>query len=127
MSLGKRIKELRGADTLQDFCNRIDNMIKPANLSSIERDQSKPSLDVLTKISEVYNCSLDWLLRGIGEKSPGSGYVLPTPPVSPDLELMTKYLKVLEENSELQKRLNKEQEKEIEKLQAANSGVKTPQ
>lgn len=101
MSLGQRILKLRGEETLQEFCNRLGNIIKPSNLSSIERDKSNPSLDVLMKISEVYGCSLDWLLKGTGqgpivveEKNPESEYK------SKYIELLERHTKLLEDTLE---------------------------
>lgn len=122
MSVGQRLKELRGGMSQIDFAKQFG--VTSSTISGIEAGKSIPSVELATRICEMYNCSLDWLLRGIGEKE--TAKVQPVTPAL-DIDLMTKYLKVLEENSELQKRLNKEQEKEIEKLQAANSGVQTPQ
>lgn len=124
MSVGQRIKELRGRMSQIDFAKQFG--VTSSTISGIEAGKSIPSVELATKICELYNCSLDWLLRGVGEKKNESTEIAQKQYPIVD-ELMTKYLKVLEENSELQKRLNKEQEKEIEKLQAANSGVKTPQ
>lgn len=67
--IGERIKEIRGRQTLDEFCDSIGNIIKTSNLLSIERNDSNPSITVLMAISDVYNCSLDWLLRGIGSKT----------------------------------------------------------
>jgi len=61
MDIASKLKELRyilGMNQLE-FTEFLD--IKQSTLSAYERDISNPSLDVLLKISQRCNVSLDWL------------------------------------------------------------------
>lgn len=107
MTVGERVREVRGIKTLEEFSRLLG--VKGANISHIENNRSQMSLELAVKISEVYGVSLDWLLRGTGNKDgspaktddPQENYVT----ISKD-ELLNLY-----------KRLNQQQEEEIGKLQ----------
>ncbi|MGX5854548.1 helix-turn-helix transcriptional regulator [Dyadobacter jiangsuensis] len=60
---GGRFRDLRGRKSLADFATSLG--VTPQQISRIENGQSKPSLDLAEKVCEIYNVSLDWLLRGI--------------------------------------------------------------
>lgn len=66
MSVGRRLREIRGTKTLEEFSKLLG--VKGPNISHIENDRSKMSLELAIKISEVYGVSLDWLLKGVGTK-----------------------------------------------------------
>lgn len=67
MPINQRIKELRGKMTLKEFVEPLG--VSMAAISSIENGRSNLSLDLAEKICEVYGCSMDWLVRGIGTKN----------------------------------------------------------
>ena len=58
MSLGQALRKLRKHKglTLAELANKTDSYV--GNLSRIERDVSRPSLDLLYRISEALNFSL---------------------------------------------------------------------
>ena len=66
MSIGQRIRELRGIKTLNEFSEKLG--IKVANISSIENGHSGLSVELALKITEVCGVSMDWWL--IGEEKP---------------------------------------------------------
>lgn len=67
MTTGERIRELRGKLTLEDFSQKFE--VSAQQISRLENDKSGISPELAIKICDVYNCSLDWLLRGIGSKT----------------------------------------------------------
>ena len=66
MTVSQRLKELRGEKSLQEFVEPLG--ITAAAISNVEHGRSKLSIDLAEKICEVYKCSMDWLIRGIGQK-----------------------------------------------------------
>lgn len=72
MTVGERVKFLRGKKNLADFGAELG--VSGTQISRIETDQSKPSVDLATKICEMYNVTLDWLFarvefKGMPEQS----------------------------------------------------------
>lgn len=63
MSIGKRIRKLRGEKSLADFA--ADLGVSGQQISKIEHGNSAPSMELATKICEYYNVTMDWLIRGI--------------------------------------------------------------
>ncbi len=65
MELHKRIKKLRLERewTQQDLADRIG--VKQKQISSYETGISKPSTDVLIKMAEIFEVSVDSLLTGL--------------------------------------------------------------
>jgi transcriptional regulator with XRE-family HTH domain len=62
-AVGRRIRELRGFDTIQDeFARRIG--VSQGYLSSIERGEKEVGPTVLLAISREFGKSVDWLLTG---------------------------------------------------------------
>lgn len=61
MSFSDKIKELRNDQSLtqKEFSEKIG--LSTASVIAYERGDKKPSFEVLTKIAEVWNVSLDWL------------------------------------------------------------------
>lgn len=65
IAIGKRIKERRNALNLSqiDIYNQCG--VTSGALSRIENGQSVPSIAIFYKLSQVLNCSMDWLTTGI--------------------------------------------------------------
>ena len=65
--IGKRIRQKRKSMymTSADINNQI--AIAPATLSDIERGNKSPSCLTLLKLSEILECSTDWILKGTDE------------------------------------------------------------
>ena len=62
-SLGRRIRQLRGFDVTQDeFARKL--CISQSQLSKYERGIVAPPADVLIRIKEQFQVSIDWLLTG---------------------------------------------------------------
>ncbi len=63
-NIGNRIKFLRTSYSMnQSVFAKIIN-ISQASLSDLEKGKTKPSVDTLINISEQFNISLDWLIKG---------------------------------------------------------------
>ncbi len=77
MTIGQRLRELRGIKTLSEFSEKLG--AKAANISNIENERSGLSVELAIKITEVCQVSLDWLLTGEEKTSlrhkPEPGYV----------------------------------------------------
>ena len=67
MSAGQRIKEtrIRFQKKQEELANILG--IKRESLSAIERGATKPSLDAINRVAEVFLTSHKWLLTGEGE------------------------------------------------------------
>lgn len=107
MTVGERVREVRGTKTLAEFSELLG--VKGSNISNIENNRSQMSLELAIKISEVYGVSLDWLLRGTGNKD---GSLPKTDDTQENYVTISK-----DELLSLYKRLNQQQEAEIGKLQ----------
>lgn len=57
-----RIKQLREefGYTQQDLANKIDGA--KSTIAMYENETRKPSMEILIKLSEIFNCSIDYLL-----------------------------------------------------------------
>lgn len=109
MTVGQRLREVRGTKTLNEFSEKLG--VKASNISNIENGRSLMSVDLAIKISELYNVSLDWLLRGTGTRDGA-------PPQASDPKVDNNYITISkDELLDLYKRLNRKQEDEIDKLQ----------
>lgn len=62
MSLGNILKKLRQDYdfTQEDLAKKINT--SRSNIANYENDKNMPSIDVLNKLSEIFNCSIDYLL-----------------------------------------------------------------
>lgn len=62
MNLGSRLRALREAQhcTLKDISTRLG--ITDVALGNYERNKRQPDLETLVKLSEIYNCTIDYLL-----------------------------------------------------------------
>ncbi len=68
MSIGDRIRSLRGKRSLAELGKELE--VSATQLSRIETDQSKPSIELAGKICDLYGVSLDWLFGRSDEKDP---------------------------------------------------------
>jgi len=67
VSIGRRIRELRGFDmTQQEFARRIG--VAQSHLSALEHGEREPGSSVLLAISREFGRSVDWLLTGEGKE-----------------------------------------------------------
>ncbi len=64
IEIGNRIKRTRGNSTQKDFAKNL--IFSSSYLSEVESGKTKPSLELLLKISKITNYSLHWLLTGQG-------------------------------------------------------------
>jgi phage repressor protein C with HTH and peptisase S24 domain len=62
--IGNRIRRTRGKDTQKEFAKKL--VFSSSYLSEVESGKTKPSLELLLKISSITNYSLHWLLTGQG-------------------------------------------------------------
>lgn len=62
MTIGDRLKQLRGRESMAEFGHRFE--VSAQQISRIENNLSAPSLDLAKKICEHYDVSLDWFLMG---------------------------------------------------------------
>lgn len=65
-----RIKSLREElhMTQQDLANKLDGA--KSSIAMYENETRKPSMEVLIKLSEIFNCSIDYLLCKTDIKNP---------------------------------------------------------
>jgi len=61
---GNRIKHVRGQGPQKEFAKRLG--FSSSYLSEVESGKTKPSLELLVRISHITNYSLHWLLTGEG-------------------------------------------------------------
>lgn len=66
--------------TNAEFANRLN--VSPSTISSVLTGRNKASLDVISKIHQVFHINLEWLLYGTGDMKPGvetktAGYNMP--------------------------------------------------
>lgn len=66
-TIGDRIRQVRGDVSQTDFGRKLG--ISQAIVSSIETDRTKPTWDLLTKMIQVYQVDVNWLLTGTGAAS----------------------------------------------------------
>jgi len=62
--IGSRIRRTRGKNTQKEFAKNL--AFSTSYLSEVESGKTKPSLEMLLKISQITNYSLHWLLTGQG-------------------------------------------------------------
>ena len=80
MSVGDRLRQVRGQKTLQEFAEKL--AVGGSNISNIENGRSKLSIDLAIQVAKHYEISIDWLLLGVGQmklgefvSEPNSDYV----------------------------------------------------
>lgn len=69
MKIGERIKKLRGEKgfTQSDLASKL--YVSDKTISSWEASRTEPSLDIILKISELFECSASYLMYGDSEKT----------------------------------------------------------
>ena len=62
MSFGTNIKKIRQDNNLtqEELAKRINT--SRSNIANYENDKNMPSIDILEKLSEIFNCSIDYIL-----------------------------------------------------------------
>lgn len=70
MSFGNILKKLRQDNNLtqEELAKKINT--SRSNIANYENDKNMPSVDILEKISQVFNCSIDYLLGKSDIKKP---------------------------------------------------------
>ena len=63
-AVGARIRELRGTIFQEDLAAYLG--ISQGQLSKIERGMMGPTVETLTRLSERFGKSIDWIVRGEG-------------------------------------------------------------
>lgn len=63
-SIGQRLKERRIELGITQKEVEKYTSLSSGNISCIENNQYKPSAEALIKLSEIYDCSTDWILKG---------------------------------------------------------------
>lgn len=81
MTTGERLRSLRGKKSLAEMGAELG--VTATQLSRIENEKSAPSLELATKICELYQVSMDWLIRGIEAE-----------PISLSMEPSSKYVTI---------------------------------
>ena len=69
MQFGKILKKLRQEEDLtqEELVKKIGTA--RSNIANYENDMNMPSVDILEKLSEVFNCSIDYLLGKTDKKN----------------------------------------------------------
>lgn len=78
LEIGKRIKERRKELRLTQLDIKEKTGISSGNMSDIERGNRLPAANTLLQLSEVLQCSIDYLLRGKSSISENSTTSPPT-------------------------------------------------
>lgn len=62
MSFGTNLKKIRQDNDLtqEDLAKKINT--SRSNIANYENDKNMPSIDILEKLSKIFNCSIDYLL-----------------------------------------------------------------
>ena len=70
MSFGSILKKIRQDSDLtqEELAKRINT--SRSNIANYENDKNMPSIDILEKLSEIFNCSIDYLLGKSDIKNP---------------------------------------------------------
>ena len=70
MSFGNNLKKIRQDNSLtqEELAKKINT--SRSNIANYENDKNMPSIDILEKLSEIFNCSIDYLLGKSDIKNP---------------------------------------------------------
>jgi transcriptional regulator with XRE-family HTH domain len=70
MSFGNNLKKIRQDCNLtqEELAKKIDT--SRSNIANYENNKNMPSIDVLSKLSKVLDCSIDYLLGKSNERNP---------------------------------------------------------
>lgn len=67
---GQRLKKISGNISQTKLAEKLDNIVSPKTLWDYINGLSMPRPDALLKISEKFNVSIDWLLKGENSQIP---------------------------------------------------------
>lgn len=69
MSFGNNLKKIRQEKnmTQEELAKRINT--SRSNIANYENDKNMPSIDILNKLSEILNCTTDYLLGKSNKKN----------------------------------------------------------
>ncbi len=104
IALGNRLKEIRLELKMiqKDFAEKLG--VSPGFLSELEKGKTTPGIFVLTRLSQVFNINIDYLISGDGkpikEKPGQSPHIsFEIDPNHPDKEKIIHLFKYLNESS----------------------------
>lgn len=71
MSFGNNLKKIRQENqiTQEELAKKINT--SRSNIANYENDKNMPSIEILNKLSEIFNCSTDYLLGKTDVRNPG--------------------------------------------------------
>lgn len=71
MSFGNNLKKIRQDNqiTQEELAKKINT--SRSNIANYENDKNMPSIEILNKLSEIFNCSTDYLLGKTDVRNPG--------------------------------------------------------
>ena len=96
-SIGKRIKKRRKELHLTQTEIKEKTGISSGNMSDIERGNRLPAATTLAQLSEILDCSIDWILTG---KSPVSENLISPDIGEKDQKLLSLFHEISEEDQE---------------------------
>lgn len=96
-SIGKRIKKRRKELHLTQTEIKEKTGISSGNMSDIERGNRLPAATTLAQLSEILDCSIDWILTG---KSPLSENLISPDIGEKDQKLLSLFHEISEEDQE---------------------------
>ena len=70
MSFGNNLKKIRQENeiTQEELAKKINT--SRSNIANYENDKNMPSIEILNKLSEIFNCSIDYLLGKSNVRNP---------------------------------------------------------
>ena len=70
MSFGNNLKKIRQNNkmTQEELAKKVNT--SRSNIANYENDKNMPSIEILNKLSEILNCSTDYLLGNSGIRNP---------------------------------------------------------
>ena len=96
-SIGKRIKKRRKELHLTQTEIKEKTGISSGNMSDIERGNRLPAATTLAQLSEILDCSIEWILTG---KSPVSENLISPDIGEKDQKLLSLFHEISEEDQE---------------------------
>ena len=123
MAQSQRVIKLRKHLNLtqKDIADSLNTV--PSKISAVEKGSQTLNPEMITIIIEKYNVNAEWILGILGNDDEilfRTELMVQEPVI--DHELQSKYLKILEENNELHRKLNEQQTTKIEQLLATQRG-----
>jgi transcriptional regulator with XRE-family HTH domain len=98
MTLGKRLKQLRGKRTQQDVAKQLQ--VLRASYCHYEQDRVEPSLRTLRKMADIYGVSIDFLVGREDKAMNGLNKIMIDMIEEIDQKLYATILKIKEYESE---------------------------